>query len=327
MAGQAFQWLAALIAVVTAAGAGAQEPETPRYWLERMVEAAGQLDYDGRFVYLHDGRLQAMRIVHGVDADGKRSRLVTLNGPFREVVRNDGTVTCYLPDGDSVIVGKTGPGRPFLITVPTHLDKLENHYRFEVGGNARVAGRSTRRLSIHPRDDYRYGHRFWLDRESGLLLRSELVDGADDVVEQVLFTAIEFRDELPAEALQPETRGEELVWYRQKDEKPLRSFTEWQVTALPPGFRKDIHRKHHLPAVDAPVEHMVFTDGLASISVFIERRGEGTADFEGMAAMGGVNAFSRNLDGHRVTVVGEAPAKAVREVADAVRHRGKGGGE
>lgn len=326
MARRVLRWLAALAGVLVVTAAGGAEPDTPRLWLERMVEAARQLNYEGRFVYLHDDRLQAMRIVHGVDADGERARLVTLNGPIREVVRNDGTVTCYLPDGNSVMVGRTGPGRFFPITVPTDLDALERYYRFEVGGEARAAGRPTRRLSTHPRDGYRYGHRFWVDQDSGLLLRSELVDGSGEVVEQVLFTAIEFFDQLPEAALQPATRGEGLIWYRQEEEAPLRTVTEWRVTALPPGFRKEIHRKHHLPAVDAPVEHMVFTDGLAAISVFIERRGDDTADFEGMAAMGAVNAFSRNLDGHRVTVMGEVPAKAVREVADAVRHHDAGSG-
>lgn len=319
------RWSAALAALLAAFTAAAGEPEGPRYWLERMVEAAGQLNYEGRFVYLHNDRLQAMRIVHGRDEQGERARLVTLSGPFREVVRDDGAVTCYLPNRNAVMVGKTGPGRPFPITVPTHLDQLERYYRFQVDGEERAAGRPSRRLTIEPRDDLRYGHRFWVDRASGLLLGSELVDGSGRVVERVLFTSIEFFDAPPEAALEPETEGEGLVWYRQKnEEKALRTHTEWRVAELPPGFRKDIHRKHHLPAVEDPVEHMVFTDGLASISVFIERRGQEAEAFEGLASLGGVNAYSRNLDGYRVTVVGEVPSKAVQAIADAVRHHGQG---
>ena len=129
-----------LLALMLACAAAVAAEEDPGYWLERMVGAAHELNYEGRFIYMHQGAVQAMRIVHGVGEEGEHERLITLNGPSREVIRQGGTVTCILPDDNAVVVDSSRPSRPFPITLPTRLEALADYYRVEMAGQARVAG-------------------------------------------------------------------------------------------------------------------------------------------------------------------------------------------
>lgn len=298
--------------------------QDPHYWLQRMVQATHNLNYEGTFIYEHDGHLQTMRIVHGAGEGGERERLVTLSGPPREVIRNGDTVTCILPDNHSVVVQRSHAVRPFPITLPSRLEQLEHFYTLSLRGEDRIAGLTARHIVIEPRDDYRYGHNLWLDENSGLLLKSELVGEKGRMVEQLVFTSVKFLDRVPLRMLEPQSESKNLHRYKreqQKDEMVHNS--GWRVSRLPPGFQEDVHRRHYMPSIKAPVEHVVFSDGLASISVFIERYKQGTHNLIGSTRMGAVNAYGRLVDGHLVTVVGEVPPKTVRLVAESV-HDGKG---
>jgi sigma-E factor negative regulatory protein RseB len=312
-------WL--FLPLLASADGGKQDPH---YWLQRMVQATHNLNYQGTFIYEHDGHLQTMRIIHSADDGAERERLVTLSGPSREVIRNGDTVTCILPGNHSVVVERHHSVRPFPITLPSRLAQLERFYTLTLEGEDRIADLPARHIAIKPRDGYRYGHNIWLDEDSGLLLKAELVDEKGGMVEQLLFTSVEFFDRVPPHLLEPQTKGNELHRYKRQEEKDETVHnTGWRVVRLPPGFREEVHRRHYMPSLKAPVEHFVFSDGLASISVFIERHKQGAHNLIGTTRMGAVNAFGRLVDGHLVTVVGEVPPKTVKLVAESVRD-GKG---
>jgi len=294
-------------------------------WLERMYEAVHGLNYDGIFVYRHNDRLQSMRIVHGVDELGERERLVSLNGPFREVVRDNDVVTCMLPDDKSVVVQEAGPRRTFPLTVPTHIERLQRHYHLKLQGRDRVADLAARRVDIEPRDQFRYGYRYWLGEESGLLLRSELRDEGGEIIEELMFTQLQ-QYAAPPEGLLQSGLAEEgdMVWYRQNEspEGLAAQARRWTVADRPPGFELEVYREHFLPKREQEVEHLVFSDGLASVSVFVEEIGSERTPPRGDLRLGGVNAYVHLLeDGHRVTVVGEVPRVTVRMMAESVRLR------
>jgi sigma-E factor negative regulatory protein RseB len=297
------------------------EADSVRYWLERMTQAVHSLNYEGSFIYQHNGQMQTLHIVHGVDEQGERERLVTLSGPSREVLRNNDVVTCILPDSQQVMVEKSGPRRPFPITLPRHLNQLSQHYQMKVNGRDRIAGMDAVKLSIRPRDQLRYGQDIWLSEENGLLLRSETINEANRIVEQLMFTELTLYPQAPRQALQQQTRGEGLIWYHQGSDAQSdpNKATDWVISPMPPGFVQDLHRLHVMPAKQRPVEHFVYSDGLATISVFIETTTQSTV--QGHSNMGAVNAYIRQFDGHQVTVVGEVPPVTVKMVADAVRRR------
>ncbi len=295
---------------------------TPRQWLERMSQAAHQLNYDGTFVYSHDGHMQTMRIVHSSNNGIERERLLSLSGPSREVIRDNDKVTCILPDDNEVMVENTGPGRRLPLDLSARLGSLEQYYKFADGGDERIAGHNSRKIIISPLDSYRYGHALWLHHDKGLLLRSELYNEEGAVVEQLMFTALEFHDSLPAGLLEPETQGRDVVWQRDMERTVQPGEEElWRVGELPPGFVLENHRHHVMTGSSAQVEHLLFSDGLASVSVFIEPETEGNAGFIGGSRLGAVNAYTRSHQGHYITVVGEVPPLTARRIAESVALR------
>lgn len=295
---------------------------TPRQWLERMSQAAHELNYDGVFVYSHDGHMQTMRIIHSSSDGDERERLVSLSGPSREVIRDNDRVTCILPDDDEVMVERTGPARFLPANLAQRLETLGQYYSFEDGGAERIAGHVTRKIVITPRDHYRYGHALWLHDDKGLLLRSELYNEEGAVVERLVFTTLQFHDSVAASLLEPETQGRDVVWERDVEHSTVTGQPErWLVGDLPPGFILENHRHHFMTGTTTPVEHLLFSDGLASVSVFIAPEQEGGDGFDGGLRLGAVNAYSRSHQAHFITVVGEVPPTTARRIAESVTLR------
>ena len=295
-------------------------------WLERMAHSAHTLNYDGVFVYSHGDSLSAMRVIHGVLPEGlERERLVSLNGPPREVLRDNKLVTCILSDDRSVFVGKSRSGAPFPPTFPRRVQELRELYNIDFGDHGRVAGRAVTQVVIAPRDEYRYGHRIWIDSDTGLLLMSEMLDEQGDVVEQFMFTTIDYLDEVPDHLFESAISGQEYTLHQSRPEEAegeAEPETIWRAERLPAGFMLDVRRIHRMADVDEPMEQLVFSDGLASVSVFVEPAGTEKEFMSGAARMGAINTYARLENGYHITVVGEVPAATVRLIGESFRQGG-----
>ncbi len=291
-------------------------------WLKRMAEAARSLNYEGTFVYRQGSLLETLRIIHRADAHGEKERLVSLNGVAREVVRDESGVTCILPDHHSVVVARGRSGLlPNAFRNPD--GDLEAYYVFSLGGEDRVAGRPVRVVDIKPRDEYRYGYRLWLDQETALLLKSELLDGDGVVLEQILYTSISLPSEIPDKALEPLTPGSDFTWHTAGDAQSATGDiqSEWRTDWLPMGFSLRHREQNPMPNRSAPVKHLLFSDGLASFSLYIERLTSETDHFQGPSRMGAMNAFGVIIEDYQITVVGEVPRVTVERVGRAVGQR------
>jgi sigma-E factor negative regulatory protein RseB len=320
---QMLKWPVGLIAAmltVVATGAGAADREA-RQWLERMSEALNTRNYEGRFFHLRDERSEAMRIYHRVDGKGKvTERLVSLDGSGREIIRNQTEVICYLPDRRTVLVEKRTDDNTLLAAVPSYNDQLEAHYNIERGQFTKALGRRTQIIDVTPRDQFRYGYRLWLDDETAMPLKSQLRDRDGKVIEQILFAELNFRDRIPADSLKPSVSGEGFRWIRQDAQPQMASaqFGHWGVVQPPAGFRLTAWRIQFIAGSSGPVQHLVYSDGLASVSVFIEPRNPQAEPVRGLAKVGGAFAFSRSLDDHQVTAVGEVPPVTLEAIAASV---------
>ena len=299
-------------------------PSSARQWLDNMSRSLQSLDYDGTFVYYHDGKLEAMRIVHQAGAGGEKERLMSLTGSAREILRDDKVVTCIMPDKKSVMVGQSRPRQPFP-DVPEDLETLSPYYQLQDAGEDRVAGLMTRVIDITPRDQYRYGYRFWIDTSNYMLLKFELnaVDGS--AIEQVMFTGLRVGDRIPTTALEPSLTGEGYNWFRQGggNVNPAAAAGQpgWNVKQLPAGFSLTDFQRKRLHQGGEPAEHMVFSDGMATVSVYVEKLPADGRAFTGLSNMGAMNAYGTVIDDHQVTVVGEVPAATVRSMAQLVGRR------
>jgi sigma-E factor negative regulatory protein RseB len=307
-----------LVPVLLAAASQAAAQDSPRQWLEEMSSALQTLDYDGTFVYLHDGRMDAMRIIHQMSEGGQRERLVSLTGSAREVLRDDKAVTCIKPDNKSVMIGKSRPRPPFPV-LPRDLGKASRNYLIEDLGDDRMAGYNARVIAITPKDEFRYGYRFWIEQNTRMLLKYDLRNPDGVPIEQVMFTTVGIGAEIPQAELQPSLTGDGYTWHRQEDVRgtPVTASgkPDWEVRQLPDGFKLTHIQEKRMREDAEAAEHMVFSDGLATVSVYVEKREHQDDSLNGLSSMGAMNAYGLMVDGYQVMVVGEVPPATVRMIA------------
>ena len=311
--------VALLMCAAGAAPASQSESESesaPGEQLARMSDALRSLSYEGTLVYLHDNKLETLRVVHRVEDGQVSEQLVSLNGPVRTLTREKGKVTCELSDSYPISVQGQGVGRDLLHARTIDPEGIADHYLVHSLGTARVAGRQTDVVGIIPRDGLRYGYRFYLDRKSGLPLKSDLIGQQADPIEQIMFTSLNLLS------------SEHRAMARAKSlSKPPRTDVEsvepesgpWQFAELPPGFSL-VMRDNWSDTAGQPVEHLVLSDGLASLSVYVES--DPQEGLEGGTRIGAVHAAGTRVSGHQVTVVGEVPSATVDAVLASIRPAG-----
>lgn len=311
-------WLL-LLSILSVAPAFAAE--SARDWLDRMSDAMQRLDYDGTFVYQHGGNLDVMRIVHRVDEGGRHERLVSLTGSEREVLRDDRSVTCIMPDNKSVMVGQTPPPRPFPV-VPDDLDMLQRSYLLEDLGEQRLLGYRARVIGVSARDELRYSYRFWIENDTRMLLKTDLTDTDGNPIEQLMFTNLDIGADVSNEDLKPSLNGEGFSWQRQvamrSGNGQAVSTSDWVVRKLPPGFVLTDVQHRRMREHGGDTEHRVYSDGMATVSVYFEQLSGDHAGLVGLSSMGAMNAFGAEFAGHQVTVVGEVPVETVMMIASSV---------
>ncbi|WP_373507114.1 MucB/RseB C-terminal domain-containing protein [Thiocapsa sp.] len=269
--------------------------------LQRMADALRSLNYEGTLVYSYDNRLEALHLVHRFEEGQVQERLLSLNGPVRTVTRERDRVMCELPDGHPISVKRPPGAGGLLNTDGIAPEQLVDHYGIEIQGRARVAGRDTEVVGIIPRDDLRYGYRFYVDRETSLPLKSDLIDRNGVSLEQLMFTAI------TVDAGAPAVPSPSLV-AGVRSAPAARVEGRWRFDEPPPGFQLVSQGVMDHPS-GAAVEHFLFTDRLSAYSVYIEAD---TRDgLTGSTHIGAVHAAGRQVDGYQITAVGEVPSATV----------------
>jgi sigma-E factor negative regulatory protein RseB len=302
--------------------------EEARQWLERMIEATQTLNYEGTFIYIQGPHVESMRIIHGNGPNGERQRLFSLNGPPREVVVANNHVVCLLPRQQATFPGGDYQRSPFPLSIPRELGRLESHYAFEMLGEDRIAGLETRVIAIKPRDAWRFGYRLWLDESHGLLLRSALLNEQGQPVEQLMFTDLQIKPHIEESAFQSPALPPDVASTSEKSghadqPPPVGEPVEesaWRVGPLPQGFSKVLHNRFTEASGQHPTEHLVFADGLATVSVFLEKLENAPPILQGESRFGSMNAFGVVVAGHQVLVVGEVPAATVQRIATSIEY-------
>lgn len=287
--------------------------------LENMTEAAKNLTYEGVFAYQSGKNLQSIRIYHRADARGELERLISLNGAAREVIRSNDMVTCVNPDGKQVSVSRRPLGRGFPSDLPRRLNSATPFYEVQLGDMDRIAGRKAHELIITPVDSYRYGYRLWVDTDTHLLLKSELIGSDGDVLETFAFSAINTDVHIPDHKFRSQMTGEEMTWHRSEPENPVNTAAQsrqsrWHAGWLPDGFALVAYQTRLRASNGADVEQRVYSDGLSSVSVFIEKIRARHNHLRGGSHVGAINAFGTIMHAHFVTVVGEVPPKTVEKI-------------
>ena len=306
-------------ALTLALVSGAVQAQAPDMlgWLRKMHEATQKLSYSGTFVYQNGSRSETSRITRYVDASGDIEKVEVMDGVPREIVRTKDEVRCYLPGARLVKVDRRTE-RDFPGLLPDRLSALERNYDISLGESRRIAGYDCRAIELKPKDNLRYGYRLYADTASGMLLRAVTVDANGNQVEQFMFTELKIGG-VTRDMVRP--RHASKSWRIEDAEASPAKAQGWSLSSELPGFQKVIELKRRL-SDSRPAAQMVYSDGLAAVSVFIESM-DGRADpvRPGLASMGAIHIYTREVANHVVTVVGEAPAVSVQRIANAVEYR------
>ena len=291
-----------------------------RVWLNKIAASEKSVNYEGTFIFRRDDQLVTMYLIHVIDDTGERERLSSLSGVPREFFRSREGVVYLTPARRHSTFNKEILRRNFPAQLGGDIQDLEKNYRLTMGEADRIAGRNARMIVIEPKDNYRYGYRIWVDENTGLLLQSDLVDERGNAVEQFMFTAIRVMDKPTPQMIQAVTMSDKM---RQalKSNKPDSMSTadvRWQVMRMPSGFSL-VDRYQHSHGKWGPVDQLVLTDGVATISVFVEKLHDNAKPFNGVSHMGAVNAYGAVVNDHQLTVVGEVPSATVRLIGKSLR--------
>jgi len=294
--------------------------DDPRAWLERMSGALATRNYVGLFTHTTGGQSETMRIVHRVGKNGSTERLVSLDGSGREIVRTPSEVHVYLPDRGVVLVEQRSDEGSLSKALPTPGPEFDTLYEMRVRDGNKLLGRKVRILDIRPRDTQRYGYRLWLDEETAMPLRTVVADGRGRPIELINFTQLDMPRRIDSRDIEPTVDAAGFRWVRsaRPPPEPRPTLAAWRPTRLPPGFRLVASRTQIVPGVALPVQHLIFSDGVASISVFIEPGSPSGPTPSRASSAGSAHAFSTLVQGHVVTAVGDVPMETVRDVASSV---------
>jgi sigma-E factor negative regulatory protein RseB len=315
-AARRFAVAVALVFLLSFASSAAQ-PD-PFRLLDRMNDAIRSLDYEGRFVVQSGDRLDALYVVHRAVAGGERERLVSLNGEPREIIRSDEAVACLVPGKrDPINVGRRAHGRSFSPLRGVDPQQLSRYYDFHLAADGRVAGRKAFQVEVRPRDKLRFGYRVFVDQETALPLHTVTLDAEERVLTQMMFTELKVNDGItPIEhdisALQV-ARADPEEWSSLARLTPA----AWRFAEIPPGYQLNLHRRRPIDNGGAELEHFIFSDGLATVSVYVLPLA-GHAD-QLSSAEASANAVGRVLGEHEVVVVGDVPRQTLDWFAKGIR--------
>jgi sigma-E factor negative regulatory protein RseB len=288
--------------------------------LRKIYQATEKLSYSGTFVYQQGDRTETSRINRVTGPGGDIERVEVLDGMPREIVRTRDTVRCYLPESQTVKVERRIDQRAFPGLLPEQITELTRNYTVTRGEPLRIAGYDCVAVVLTPKDDLRYGYKLWADVGSGMLLKARTFNRKGETVEQFTFAQLSIGN-VPRDRVR--TRHAAQSW-RVEDAAIAPANlgrAGWSLGAELPGFRKVTEVTRTLGEA-RPVGQMVYSDGMAAVSVFIEpMAGRSDAVRPGPSSLGAFHIYTREVANHIVTVVGEAPAASVRRIADQVEYR------
>lgn len=288
--------------------------------LRKVYRATAKLSYSGTFVYQQGDRTETSRITRVSGPGEDVERVEVLDGVAREIVRTRDTVRCYLPESKTVKVERRIDQRSFPGMLPARISELAQHYTIRRGEAQRVAGHDCEAVVLTPKDDLRYGYQLWADTRSGMLLKARTFDHRGETVEQ--FTFVQFSiGSVPRDRARPRHAMQD--WRIEDAAVAPADLTGagWSIQADLPGFRKVAEVTRQLSEA-RPVAQMVYSDGMAAISIFIEAMaGRDEAVRRGPSSLGAFHIYTREVANHIVTVVGEAPASSVQRIASRVEYR------
>ena len=297
--------------------------------LKRMAAAMQTTNYEGLLLHMRGGEARSLRVFHRYDAEqGEREHLLSLDGKPFEVIQDSKGCTCVWPQSRYVVVGQSPAFNDRLSAERfAQTRSLSEFYTIERQDYARVGGIACRLVRLAPKDAYRFSYRLCIHEPSAMLLNLEVFDG-ERRLELSQFTQLRVQKDDDADDMRIFTNVEGFRVVEDKrpalqDAQAKALQANWVATQLPPGYMLRSADLRTNPHTQKPLEQLIFSDGLGSVSIFIER----VDDAEPAARVGATRSptrgvmqrVERNVDGYRMTAVGDAPEAAMRMMLEGVQ--------
>lgn len=298
-------WWIILLGLVPGGVSAGDDSREALAMLEKMAESSRKVNYSGTFMFQHGKQVETSRIAHFVNpAGGVLERLETLDGPAREVIRNNDQVTCYLPGSKVVLIDPRG-SRQFPVQVE-QIQEIVQHYRLVKGEQDRVAGLQCQWVTLIPKDNLRYTRRFCAETGSGLPLKARTLNDKNETLEAFAFSTLDIGGSFRRELVKSKYAEISAKQNWRIDRSSLTASDSgdsgWVVQNQPAGFRKLMELRRSMVGKKGTVSHLVFSDGLAAVSIFIEP-GARADRKQSLQHQGAVNIYSHVVAGHTVTVL------------------------
>lgn len=289
---------------------------------EKLSHALQTLNFSTSFVVVKNNQAEPYHWLHGLtEADENGNQvdleiLALLNGPRRDILRIDSTVSYIEPEYAPYSISSSHISGPIPAVFSQDTSVLENNYHFVSVGKSRVLGRVAQLIRIVPKDTHRFGYWVWLDQQSNLLLKLAIITRKGQLLEQIQFTHLEITTDL----------SEHLKYLQSTDLPKIidlattqeKTDLAWQVTWLPNGFKKVKSNRHRMNANKQPVEFMLFNDGLVDLSVYVNPSQDKQRAIE-FAYDGATLVLNQIINNVEVSVVGKIPVATAKNIVNSVR--------
>ena len=331
-----FKFIACILFVFTPFSMAAENADASvaakegQAWLKKIQSGAKKLNYSGTFVYQQADQMRTSRITHLIDGRNEFEKLEIMDGKPREYIRHNEEISCYIPQTKTIVTEKRIAPDVFPAIFASSPLEMAEYYNIKKAETGRVAGFECQAILLEPKDHFRYGYKLWAEKTTGLLLRTQTLNHNNEVVEQIAFTQISIGD-FDKSRIKP-SFDNTSSWRVENATMSQVAIPDWSVKWVPPGFKKVREMKRLVQDATAnntvsagthasqrEVSQIVYSDGLAAISVFIEPGTQSRT--EGTRQQGAMNIIGKRQGDYWLTIVGEVPAAAVNKVANSIEYK------
>ncbi|MCT8982101.1 MucB/RseB C-terminal domain-containing protein [Shewanella algae] len=292
----------------------AQDDMSAKAWLEKMSQALREKEYKISLIQLQADNIRPLVYLHGKVNGEEVAFLEHLNGPPKNAVRVGNTVTFIEHEQPAYSIKAKRIQGVMPAAFFGDSGDLEAGYQLVLGGRSRIAGRPGQMVRILPNDEYRYGFQVWMDMETFLPLRYDMLNQDKQLLEQLLvIELIELQETAPllVEAYKQE-------WPAVMNPSEREDGLNWQFDWLPPGFQVVVRDHHRLIGSHEPVEYIALTDGLSNISVYVARAGDAPMPEE-LMTRNGLSMAADRVGNLEVVAVGKVPTQTLIRIASGLR--------
>ena len=321
-------------------------PISSTEWLQKMEQALDQQSFSGRFVHVIGNKVRSLQMLHTQINGDTYERLTHLDGPKREIIRQGQKIYCYFPGQATLLLNQPAKPQARLNTSPVSrnlnlpITAIEAHYQLSQLPPDRIAGLAAIPLRLTPRDAHRYQYEFWLEANSGLLIKSSISTSNGEALENFEFTQLELNAQLQVSDFDAEKSADATADNKMPKNLAKASATtsnksttptllpDWQVIWLPEGFVQTNIQINSPQQPHNPLAMKLFTDGLASFSIFIESLPV-KSELLPSTTQGATLSTSRWLDAHdrrdqpdhryAATLLGEIPMQSARKIIESIQ--------